>query len=147
MPATFTKRKAITKLLRDTTGDFMNKKEYEYTAYNNQLLERARNLRKNMTPQERKLWYEFLRSYPIKIYKQRPIGIFIADFFCAKAKLIVEIDGSQHYTDEGMNKDKLRTEFFTQYGIKVIRFSNYDVDTNFYGVCTQIDIEIKNSLC
>ena len=124
----------------------MNKKEYEYTAYNNQLLERARNLRKEMTPQERHLWYDFLKGYNIKIYKQRPIGIFIADFFCAKAKLIIEIDGSQHFSEEGLKSDQLRTEFLNQLGIEVIRFSNYDVDNNFYGVCTQIDIEIKRRI-
>ena len=124
----------------------MNKKEYEYTAYNNQLLERARNLRKEMTPQERHLWYDFLKGYNIKIYKQRPIGTFIADFFCAKAKLIIEIDGSQHFSEEGLKSDQLRTEFLNQLGIEVIRFSNYDVDNNFYGVCTQIDIEIKRRI-
>lgn len=99
-----------------------------------------------MTPQERRLWYDFLRNYTIKIYKQRPIGTFIADFFCAKAKLIIEIDGSQHFSEDGLKNDQLRTVFLNQLGIDVIRFSNYDVDNNFYGVCTQIDIEIKKRI-
>lgn len=120
-----------------------DEKDYEYTAYNKTLLPSARSLRKNMTPQESHLWYDFLKSYPIKIYRQRPIGTYIADFYCSKANLIIEIDGSQHYTEDGKKYDDNRTQVINQFGVEVIRFSNYDINTNFEGVCTAIDIEIR----
>ncbi len=116
-----------------------NKKDYDYTAYNHKLLPNAKKLRKVMTPQERHLWYDFLQKYPIKVYKQRPIGKYIADFYCSKAKLVIELDGSQHYTDEAMDYDDNRTYVMNQFGIEVMRFSNYDVDRNFEGVCLEID--------
>ena len=110
---------------------------------NNSLLENARRLRREMTPQERKLWYLFLRKYPVKIYKQRIIDSFIADFYCASAKLVIEIDGSQHYEEEGLAYDAERTAKIESYGLQVIRFSNADVDRNFSGVCERIDSVIK----
>ena len=110
---------------------------------NNSLLENAKSLRKNMTKQEKHLWYDFLRSYPIKIYKQRIIDNFIADFYCHKAKLVIELDGSQHYTEDGKFYDKQRTEILKEYGLTVLRFSNSDVDKNFDGVCFVIDKTIK----
>lgn len=113
---------------------------------NNQLLERARELRKNMTPQERHLWYDFLRYYPIKIFKQRIIDNYIVDFYCAKAKLVIELDGSQHYTTEGQAYDTIRTELLEQLELEVIRFSNADVDKNFEGVCMAIDQTIKGRM-
>ena len=96
-----------------------------------------------MTPEEKHLWYDFLSKHPIKFVKQRPIGDFIVDFYCSKAKLVIEIDGSQHYTDEGKSYDELRTEIINKFGVDVIRFSNYDIDKNFEGVCEKID-EILN---
>lgn len=105
---------------------------------NNGLLPRARTLRREMTPQERKLWYLFLRKYPAKIYKQRIIDSFIVDFYCASAKLVIEVDGSQHYTDEGLQYDKARSEVLARYGLQVIRFSNRDIDTQFSAVCNAI---------
>jgi len=81
---------------------------------NNKLLKNARILRRNMTQQERHLWYDFLRYYPIKIYKQRIIDNFIADFYCHQARLVIELDGSQHYTPEGQSYDKERTAVFEQ---------------------------------
>ncbi|MBQ7116602.1 MAG: endonuclease domain-containing protein [Clostridia bacterium] len=119
-----------------------NRNKTEKTVYNKNLLPVARELRKTMTPQERHLWYDFLRKYPLKIYKQRPIGSYIADFYCSKVRLVIEIDGSQHYTDEVIKYDENRTEVIKQFGIDVLRFSNYDVDTNFEGVCTEIDKQI-----
>ena len=110
---------------------------------NNSLLENAKSLRKNMTKQEKHLWYDFLRSYPIKIYKQRIIDNFIADFYCHKAKLVIELDGSQHYNEDGKAYDKQRTEILNRYGLTVLRFSNSDVDKNFDGVCFVIDKTIK----
>lgn len=112
----------------------------------NSLLENARKLRREMTPHERKLWYLFLRNYPVKIYKQRIIGKFIVDFYCASAKLIIEIDGSQHYEDQGMAYDRERTAFLESLGLTVIRFSNRDIDREFSAVCEQIDLIIKERL-
>ena len=112
----------------------------------NSQLENARRLRREMTPHERKLWYLFLRKYPVKIYKQRIIGRFIVDFYCASAKLVIELDGSQHYEPQGTAYDSARSAFLTALGLEVLRFSNRDVDRNFRGVCTQIDITIQNRL-
>ena len=112
----------------------------------NTQLENARRLRREMTPHERKLWYLFLRKYPVKIYKQRIIGRFIVDFYCASAKLAIELDGSQHYTDEGMEKDAVRTAFLEANGIMVLRFSNADVKRNLRGVCEQIDLTVEERL-
>ena len=113
---------------------------------NNELLENAKSLRKNMTKQEKHLWYDFLCNYPIKIYRQRVIDGFIADFYCHKAQLVIEIDDSQHYTPEGKEYDKFRTEMLNQQGLCVIRFTNLDVDKNFEGVCYAIDNVIKERL-
>ncbi len=106
---------------------------------NNDLLENARKLRKNMTPQELRLWYRFLRVYPVKIYKQRIIGNYIVDFYCASAKLVIEVDGSQHYEEYGKCYDADRTSFLNSLGLEVLRYSNRDINNNFKGVCEQID--------
>ncbi len=113
---------------------------------NNNLLENARELRREMTPQERKLWYCFLRKYPVKIYKQRIIESFIVDFYCASAKLVIEIDGSQHYTDPGKNYDEKRSKIIEKYDLNVIRFSNYDINVNFDAVCELIDKTIRERI-
>ena len=113
---------------------------------NNELLENAKSLRKNMTRQEKHLWYDFLCNYPIKIYRQRIINGFIADFYCHKARLVIEIDGSQHYTPDGKDYDDFRTEILNQQGLCVIRFTNADVDKNFDGVCYAVDKVIKERL-
>ena len=113
---------------------------------NNNLLEIARLLRKNMTEQENHLWYDFLQHYPIKIYKQRIIDDFVADFYCHQARLVIELDGSQHYTPEGKKYDAFRTEIMERYGIEVIRFLNRDIDNNFEGVCYVIDKTIKKRI-
>jgi very-short-patch-repair endonuclease len=112
----------------------------------NSQLETARRLRKDMTPHERKLWYLFLRKYPVKIYKQRIIGRFIVDFYCASAGLIIEVDGSQHYEPQGAAYDYERSAFLTSLGLEVLRFSNRDIDRDFYGVCTQIDLTVQKRL-
>ena len=113
---------------------------------NNKLLNVARILRRNMTRQEKHLWYDFLRYYPVKIYKQRIIDNFIVDFYCYNARLIIELDGSQHYTNQGKVHDEARTEILERYGIYVLRFSNKDVDDNFEGVCRMIDIVINDRI-
>ena len=107
--------------------------------YKQELIPFAKKLRKDMTPQEKHLWYDFLNKYPIRFQRQKAIKSFIADFYCHEAKLIVELDGSQHYTEQGEAYDKERTEILKEFKLEVIRFSNYDVNTNFEGVCMRID--------
>ena len=113
---------------------------------NNKLLNVARILRRNMTRQEKHLWYDFLRYYPVKMYKQHIIDNFIADFYCHSARLVIELDGSQHYTTKGKEHDEARTEILEKYGIHVLRFSNKDVDDNFEGVCRMIDKVINERI-
>ena len=104
----------------------------------NSKLETARKLRRDMTPHERKLWYLFLRTYPVKIYKQRIIGKFIVDFYCASAKLVIEVDGSQHFEEFGREYDAMRTAFLESYGLRVVRYSNREIDREFRAVCEDI---------
>ena len=106
---------------------------------NPELTWNARQLRKNMTPEERTLWYQYLRTYPLKFYRQRVIGHFIADFYCAPAKLVIELDGSQHFEAEGLAYDKMRTEYLEEYGLTVLRVPNNEVRKNLRGVCEYID--------
>ena len=113
---------------------------------NNNLLSNARRLRKDMTPQERKLWYLFLRRYPVKIYKQRIIDNFIVDFYCHTARLVIELDGSQHYEEQEKAYDAERTAILESYGLTVLRFSNYDIDAYFSSVCEKIDRTIQGRL-
>jgi len=114
--------------------------------YNKDIIFRAKNLRSNATPQENHLWYDFLSKYEIRFQRQKAIDNFIADFYCHKARLVIEIDGSQHYTVEGKKNDEFRTEILEGYNLKVIRFTNYQIETNFRGVCQYIDLVVKASL-
>ena len=114
--------------------------------YNKKNITLAKNLRKNATPQENHLWYDFLSKYKVRFQRQKAIGDFIADFYCHQAKLVVEIDGLQHSTLQGKEKDEFRTEILNEYGLKVIRFTNLQIDTNFNGVCDYIDTVVNNSL-
>ena len=114
--------------------------------YNEKNITLAKNLRKNATPQENHLWYDFLSKYEVRFQRQKAIDNFIADFYCHKAKLIIEIDGSQHYTEEGRYKDEFRTEILEGYDLRVIRFTNIQINTNFPGVCEYIDAVVKASL-
>ena len=113
---------------------------------NNNLLDAARNLRRNMTLQERHLWYDFLREYPVKIYRQRIINNYIADFYCHSARLVIELDGTQHNEEDALVYDEERTKVFEKYGIAVLRFSNFDVNENFSFVCHTIDKVIKERI-
>ena len=117
----------------------MLKHNQNFTGYNSKLKDRARELRKSMTPQERHLWYDYLRTYPIKFYRQRVIDYFIADFYCSPARLVIELDGGQHFTVDGHIYDEERTAIINNYGLFVLRFSNSDVDQHFDGVCRKID--------
>ena len=111
--------------------------------YQSSNIPRAKALRKEMTPWERKLWYCFLSKYPVRFQRQKAIGNYIVDFYCASSKLAIELDGGGHYSPESMRKDEIRTQELRQYGIEVIRFCNLDVDNNFYGVCSVIDDTVK----
>ena len=110
-----------------------------YIKYNKNHVTLARNLRKNMTKQEKRLWYNFLSAHPLKFVKQKVIENYIVDFFCKKANLIVEVDGEQHYTEEGIVYDELRTTRLNELGFKVIRVTNYDINTNMEGVARFIN--------
>ena len=114
--------------------------------YNKKNIPLAKNLRKNATPEENHFWYDFLAKYEVRFQRQKAIGHYIADFYCHKAKLIIEIDGSQHYTERGKQEDDFRTERLGEFGLKVIRFSNRQINTNFRGVCEYIDLAVKASL-
>ena len=114
--------------------------------YSGDLILRAKELRKTATPQERHLWYDFLSRYPVRFQRQKTIDHFIADFYCHAAKLVIELDGSQHYEEQGIERDKERTAILEQYGLKVIRFSNLDMERNFEGVCTAIDLAVKERM-
>ena len=105
---------------------------------NPKLTANAQKLRKNMTKEERNLWYNFLKELPITINKQKVIGKYIVDFYCASAKIVIELDGSQHFEEQGKRYDEKRDEYLKSLGLTVLRYSNYDVNTNFYGVCTDI---------
>ena len=112
--------------------------------YNKANIPLAKSLRKNMTPWERKLWYEFLKDYPLRFQRQKAIGNYIVDFYCAKAGLIVELDGGGHYTAERTEKDNLRTKDLEGKKLTVMRICNLDVDRNFRGVCEYIDLTVKS---
>ena len=111
--------------------------------YDHKNVEFAKKLRKDMTPWERKLWYCFLKTYPVRFQRQKTIKCYIADFYCAKAGLIIELDGGGHYEPDAQEKDALRTVHLEILGLKLIRFCNRDIDCNFYSVCTVIDEEVK----
>ena len=113
-------------------------------AYKRDNIALAKNLRKNTTPQENHLWYDFLSNYTPRFQRQKAIGNFIVDFYCHKAKLVIELDGSQHYTDLGKKKDEFRTEKLEEYDLTVIRFSNYQIDNRFGRVCEYIDKFVKS---
>ncbi len=115
------------------------KKDFGYTGYNSDHKKASQILRKEMTPQERKLWYRFLVNFPLAMHRQRPIDRFIVDFYCPKARLVIELDGSQHYTVDGQQYDQLRTEVLERYRLEVIRFSNLQVDQHFRSVCQEIE--------
>lgn len=92
------------------------------------------------------MWYDFLSNYEIRFQRQKAIDNFIADFYCHEAKLVIELDGSQHYTEAGKQKDSFRTEVLEGYDLKIIRFTNHQIDTNFRAVCEYIDTAVKASL-
>ena len=115
-------------------------------AYRRSNIPIAKTLRKNMTPWERKLWFDFLRNYPVRFQRQKAIGDHIVDFYCAKAGLVIELDGGVHYTPEQAEKDLLRTGELEAMGLTVVRFCNTEIDRGFTGVCECIDRSVQISL-
>ena len=114
--------------------------------HNKQLTPLAKKLRREMTKEERHLWYDFLRSHPVRFCRQKVLGKYIADFYSAEAKLVIELDGAQHYEERNMKKDADRTAFLEDYGLTVLRIPNNEVSRNFRGVCACIDAAVKQSL-
>ncbi len=106
--------------------------------HNQKLTKNSQALRKNMTKEERKLWYEFLKELPVTFHRQKVINNYIVDFYCASANLVIEIDGTQHYLDEGKAKDETRDNYLFSIGLTVLRYSNDDVNNSFESVCQDI---------
>lgn len=116
-----------------------------FMPYEPYLKEPARILRKSMTPQEKKLWYEFLRKQSPRFLRQKPLGKFVADFYCSACKLVIEVDGSQHYEKDQMLSDAERTAYLSSMGITVLRFSNFSVDHEFQSVCQAVINAVKTT--
>ena len=114
--------------------------------HNPNLTKNAKTLRKNMTKEERHLWYDFLRDYPVRFLRQKAIGNYIVDFYCAKARLVLELDGGGHYTQQQAEKDESRTIELESMNLTVLRICNLDIDHNFSGVCEMIDMTVKDSI-
>ena len=111
-----------------------------------ELRQRSQELRKQMTKEERHLWYDFLKTYPVQFKRQHSIGPYFADFYCYQAKLIVELDGSQHCEPNAIEYDRKRTAYLKKQGFLVLRFSNIDVIKQFCAVCETVDIAVKNRM-
>lgn len=114
--------------------------------HNKALVPNAKDLRKNMTKEERRLWYDYLRKQEVRFVRQKIIGKYIVDFYCAKAKLVIELDGSQHYAADKAAQDAARTKYLENCGLTVIRIPNNEVLSNFDGVCTYLDYVVQKSL-
>ncbi len=114
--------------------------------HNASLTENARKLRKNMTKEERRLWYDYLRSYPVRFLRQKVIDNYIVDFYCHEARLIIELDGSQHYEPKGQLKDAIRTQKIESRDLTVLRIPNNAVNQNLRGVCEYIDLYVRTAM-
>ena len=114
--------------------------------HNRELVPLARELRRNKTQEERRLWYDFLRSYPVRFYRQKVLGSYIVDFYCARARLVIELDGFQHAQPEAVLRDAERTAFLQSYGLQVLRIPNPDVRRHFSAVCALIDLTVQQAL-
>ena len=106
--------------------------------YNKKFVSIARTLRKNMTKEEKHLWYDFLKKLPVTVNRQKNIGNYIVDFFIASKRIVIEIDGGQHYEEKARQKDEQREKDFADLGITVLRYTNADINKNFQGVCEDI---------
>ena len=114
--------------------------------HNKDLIRVAKNLRSNMTKEEKHLWYDYLKNYKVRFSRQKILGKYVADFYCAKANLVIELDGSQHYQEKELDYDKARTEYLSKFNIKVVRIPNNEVNKNFDGVCRYIDMTAPQNL-
>jgi len=116
-----------------------------FTTFRSDLKSKARDLRKNMTEPEKKLWFGYLKKAPAKFLRQKPIGNYIVDFYCASKKLVIEVDGDSHFlSSEVIKKDEVREEFLVQrHQLKILRFSNFEVMKNFEGVCEEIERNLR----
>ena len=114
--------------------------------YSSEMKQRARELRKNMTREESRLWYDFLRGYPVRFLRQHPVDCYILDFYCSAARLAIELDGSQHFEDDALAYDEKRDAALAKHGIVTLRFPNNAVREQFRGVCEMIDLEVKKRL-
>ena len=114
--------------------------------YNPKIIPAAKMLRKNMTKEERHLWYDYLRTHKARFSRQKVLGKYIADFYSAQSKLVIELDGGGHYTEEAKKYDDERTAFLEAYGLTVVRIPNNEVNNNFRGVCDYIDLMVEQSL-
>ncbi|MDO5116811.1 MAG: endonuclease domain-containing protein [Synergistaceae bacterium] len=114
--------------------------------YDKKIIPLARELRRNMTPEERRLWYDFLAKYPVRFQRQKVIDRYIADFYCFEAALVVELDGGQHFCGDRPDYDRRRTESFMKLGIEVIRFTNHELQRSFNDVCREIDRHVVRKL-
>ena len=114
--------------------------------HNKDLIRVAKNLRSNMTKEEKHLWYDYLKNYKVRFSRQKILGKYVADFYCAKADLVIELDGSQHYQEKELDYDKARTEYLSKFNIKVVRIPNNEVNKNFDGVCRYIDMMVQQNL-
>ena len=106
--------------------------------HNSKLTPNAKKLRQEMTEEEKKLWYTFLKDFTVRFLRQKVIDEYIVDFYCSKAKLVIELDGSQHYEQNKEIKDRTRDKRLEERGLKILRFSNYDLHKNFKGICEHI---------
>ncbi len=127
-------------------GCFCEEIGCEMKDYNRANIPLAKSLRKEATPWERKLWYAFLRNYPLRFQRQKVIGNYIADFYCAKARLVIELDGGGHYTVEQIERDAVRTKELERMQLTVLRICNLDIDRHFEGVCEYIDTAVKKAV-
>ena len=114
--------------------------------YDHHNIPNAKRMRKDMTPWERRLWYCFLNTYSVRFQRQKCIDHYIVDFYCFRAKLVVELDGGGHYEPEAQCRDNVRTKELEKYGLKVLRICNLDIDRNFEGVCAFIDMEVQKRM-
>ena len=106
--------------------------------YNGKLISNAKNLRKTMTKEERHLWYDCLKQLPVTVHRQKVLGNYIVDFYIASQKIVIELDGSQHYEEEHHERDQQRDAYLQQMGCLVLRYSNADVNQRFSDVCEDI---------
>ena len=114
--------------------------------HNKDIVPLAKELRRNMTKEERHLWYDFLRSYSVKFSRQKILGKYIVDFYSADARVVIELDGAQHRTEENEQYDAERTAFLEGYGLTVVRRPNEAINKDFHRICVYIDDCVKQSL-